>query len=131
MIQAENLQEEQIKSVQEIYESVNRLSKLNQSLLLLAKIENRQFGEEQTMDLKALIEKKLHQFEELLEMRHLKIETSFSNSVELRMNAHLADILLSNIFSNAIRHNIEEGKIIIDVKNNALSVSNTARHHSL
>src|ERR1051326_4678693 len=52
MIQSENLSEEQMKPLQDIYESLNRLSKLNQSLLLLAKIENRQFSEEQKIDLK-------------------------------------------------------------------------------
>ena len=41
------------------------------------------------------------------------------------MNTQLADILLSNILSNAIRHNISEGKIIIELKNNSLTISNT------
>jgi signal transduction histidine kinase len=124
MIQSENLPEEQVKSIREIYESVNRLSKLNQSLLLLAKIENRQFGEEQIFDLKFLIEKKLGQLKELIEMKEIKVETQLS-SLEIKINPHLADILLSNILSNAIKHNINGGKIIIEIKINSLLVSNT------
>lgn len=125
MIQSENLEEEQIKSVQEMYESVNRLSKLNQSLLLLSKIENRQFHETQVLNLKSLVESKLGQLEELIEMKEIKIEKTISDSVEIKMNSHLADILLSNIFSNAIRHNISGGKIIIAMKSNSFAVSNT------
>src|ERR1051326_5469504 len=105
MIQSENLPDEQIKSIQEIYESVNRLSKLNQSLLLLAKIENRQFNEEQKVDLKNLIEKKINQLEELIDLKKIKIEKIFSDSVEIKINPQLADILLSNIIGNAIKHN--------------------------
>ena len=125
MIQSENLPEEQIKSIREIYESVNRLSKLNQSLLLLAKIENRQFHQEQIIDLKNLIEKKINHLEELIDMKGIKIERIFSDSLQINMNTQLADILLSNIIGNAIRHNISDGKIIIELKNNSLIISNT------
>ena len=125
MIQSENLPDEQIKSIQEIYESVNRLSKLNQSLLLLAKIENRQFNEEQKVDLKNLIEKKINQLEELIDLKKIKIEKIFSDSVEIKINPQLADILLSNIIGNAIKHNLNEGKIRIEIKNNSLTISNT------
>ena len=124
MIQSENLPDEQIKSIQSIYESVNRLSKLNQSLLLLTKIENRQFHNEQNIDLKKLIETKLEQFEDMIVFKKISVERKLENA-EIKMNTQLADILLSNIFSNAIRHNISEGKIIIELKNDSLIVSNT------
>ena len=124
MIQSENFSQEQMKFVQDIYESINRLSKLNQSLLLLAKIENRQFHEIQTIDLKKMIENKLSQFEDMIAFKNISIEKQLGEA-EIQMNPHLADILFSNIIGNAIRHNINEGKIIIQLKDNLLSVSNS------
>ena len=41
--QSENLNEDQMNAIQSISETTNRLSKLNQSLILLTKIDNRQF----------------------------------------------------------------------------------------
>ena len=41
------------------------------------------------------------------------------------MNAALAEILITNLFQNAIRHNTIGGKIMIDIKNNSLIIANT------
>lgn len=125
MIQSENLSEDQVKSVQDIYESVNRLSKLNQSLLLLAKIENHQFHDEQEVDLKNLIEKKLEQFEDMIAFKNISVEKKFIASPEKKMNLQLADILLSNILGNAIRHNLTDGKISIELNAGLLIISNS------
>jgi signal transduction histidine kinase len=124
MIQSENIPQEQMKMIQDIYESANRLSKLNQSLLLLAKIENRQFHETQSVNLKDLIEKKLDLFEDMISFKNITVDKQMVSS-DVKMNPHLADILLSNIIGNAIRHNLSGGKISIDLKNDSLSVSNT------
>ena len=125
MIQQENLSGEQMDLLQDIYESANRLSRLNQSLLLLSKIENRQFHEEEKIDLKALIENKLSQFEEMIAYRNIIVEKHLSGSTNIKMNLQLADILISNIIGNAIKHNINHGTIIIELGNNSLVISNS------
>lgn len=124
MIQSENIPTEQQKLIQDVYESTNRLSKLNQSLLLLAKIENHQFHELETVDLKKLVENKLLQFEDMIAFKNITVKANMEKA-GIKMNLQLADILLSNIIGNAIRHNIHEGKIIIELKNNFLAISNS------
>ncbi|HEY4798269.1 MAG TPA: HAMP domain-containing sensor histidine kinase [Bacteroidia bacterium] len=124
MIQSDNIPAEQQKLIQDIYESTNRLSKLNQSLLLLAKIENQQFHETQTVNLKKLIDHKLVQFEDMIAFKNITIENK-SENVELKMNPQLADILLSNVIANAIRHNVKGGKIILELKNKSFTISNS------
>lgn len=125
IIQQENLSEEQMRLLQDTYESANRLSKLNQLLLLLSKIENRQFPDGENTDLNALIENKLSQFEEMIIYRNINVEKHLSSSPQIKMNPQLADILLSNIIGNAIKHNINSGKIIIDLNTTSLVISNT------
>ncbi|NJO25514.1 MAG: HAMP domain-containing histidine kinase [Bacteroidia bacterium] len=73
IMQSENLPEQEMKTVQEVYESANRLSKLNQSLLLLAKIENRQFPDERLIGLKELIDAKLTGLEEMIRFKKFTI----------------------------------------------------------
>ncbi|MFI5164741.1 MAG: sensor histidine kinase, partial [Bacteroidia bacterium] len=133
MVQAEDLSAEQMKQVQDIYESTNRLSKLNQSLLLLAKIENRQFHETQSIKLHELIAAKLSQFEEMIAFKNIRLTSALSDGekVELKMNTQLADILISNIIGNAIKHNINGGNILIELKNNSLLVSNSGNPLSI
>jgi len=125
MIQQENLSEEQMDLLQDIYESANRLSRLNQSLLLLSKIENRQFQEEERINLKILIENKLSQYEEIITYRNIIVEKHLSDSSHIKMNSQLADILISNIIGNAIKHNINHGNVNIELSNNSLVVSNS------
>ena len=45
LLQSQKLDEKQMKAITDAYDASNRLSKLNKTLLLLAKIENRQFPE--------------------------------------------------------------------------------------
>ncbi|MGB9772268.1 MAG: sensor histidine kinase [Candidatus Kapaibacteriota bacterium] len=43
-------------------------------------------------------------------------------------NQSLINILLSNLISNAIKHNIDNGTINIELKNNELIISNTGNY---
>ena len=131
MIQQENLSEDQMGLLQDIYESANRLSKLNQSLLLLTKIENWQYQSEENIDLKSLIENKLSQLGEMISFRNITVEKQYSGSPHLKMNSQLADILISNILGNAVKHNINQGRINIELQNNTLTVLNSGLPHNI
>ena len=76
LIQDQGLGEQHLRQLQAMYDAVGRLSKLNQSLLLLTKIENNQFVHTDPVALPALIEKKLGQFEDLIKARHLTVQTN-------------------------------------------------------
>ncbi|HTI12622.1 MAG TPA: HAMP domain-containing sensor histidine kinase [Puia sp.] len=124
MIQDQGLGEGHLRQLQAMYDAVGRLSKLNQSLLLLTKIENNQFEHTDPVALASLIEEKLVLFEDLIKARGLTVDTRLDNG-NLRMNTYLADILLNNLLINAIRHNQHEGEITIRLSENDLSISNT------
>ncbi|RYF85148.1 MAG: sensor histidine kinase, partial [Chitinophagaceae bacterium] len=62
LIQDEQLTDKQGSIVQSAYNSIEKLSRLNQSLLLLAKIENNQFEDVQIIDLKKKLEEKFLDF---------------------------------------------------------------------
>lgn len=122
-----DLSDEQMLYVQSIYEVSNRLSKINKALLLLAKIENQQFQDTQVIDFGALLSKHLNNFEELIEMKNIFLKTQIIQPLTIKMNPTLADMLISNLISNAIKHNFEGGEIIIRVEAHLLKINNTGK----
>jgi signal transduction histidine kinase len=124
LIQDTTLGERHHQPVQAMYDAISRLRQLNQSLLLLMKIENNQFTYTEPVDLALLIREKLAQLEDPLKDRRLTVETDIY-PLQLPINDYLADILLNNLLVNAIRHNQEEGSVTIRLRDRSLRVSNT------
>lgn len=125
LIQGDNITEQQMDQLQGIYNALERLSRMNQSLLLLTKIENNQFNDMENILLNTVIMDKLFQFDELILNRKLVVHTDIQ-PVNISCNKQLLDILLSNLLNNAIRYNIECGDISIELKHNDLTISNTS-----
>lgn len=125
--QSESLEEEDINTIQIIFETANRLSKLNQSLLLLTKLDNKQFIETEKVNISERVIFLLNNYEELLEAKHIKLATDIELSVLLNMNETLTDILITNLVVNAIKHNIDEGRIHVELKKDYLRITNTGK----
>jgi signal transduction histidine kinase len=125
LLQREEIDKETVKEIVSINEAATRLSKLNQALLQLMKIDNRQNQESEAIDLSGLLEIKLKRLNELIEMKNIKLMTTIDKNVFVNMNISLAEILLSNLLNNSIKHNIFGGKIIITLIPNELSIKNT------
>lgn len=131
MIQEEGISENQSNALSSIYAGIHRLTKLNQSLLLLAKIENQQFSETEKIDMKQKTQEKLNQFNELWEGKKLLVITELNDSV-MSANPELVDIFLNNLLSNAGNHNLKDhGRIEILLLQGELRISNTGRNKGL
>ena len=124
-LQASNLTKEQAEKINDAYISAQRLSKLNQTLLLLTKIENHQFNEGENTLLKTIIEKKLEQYEDVAQAKSIHIEKNINSTSSIKVSPILIDTLISNLIGNAIKHNVANGKINIELLDNSLTISNT------
>ena len=127
LFQDDTLTDKQSLVLSDLYQQTTRLSRLSQTLLLLSKIENQQYSNTQFLDFKTVIEQKLNQFEDLISDKNIIVQTKFSEIPPLSINPVLADILLSNLIGNAIRHNKEGGQINILLENQAFSIKNTGK----
>lgn len=119
------LTEEQYKYIESLERSVKKLSRLSESLALLTKIENHEFQNDETVNLSELIRESLEAFKEFIALNNLTVETNIRDDVEIKMHPVLADILWTNLFQNAVRHNVENGKIKIELNRERLIISNT------
>jgi hypothetical protein len=110
-----NFNDKQGEVLDSIYRSIHRLSRLNKDLILLTKIENKQFGNPEKINLKEVIENKLEEFQELIQLKGITLSTNLDHEIFLNLNAVEAEMLINNLISNAIKHNINKGifKIIL------------------
>ena len=120
-----DLSAEQYQFVEDSQRSIKKLSRLSESLALLTKIENHEFTDKEEVNLSELIKESTQSFDEFITLNGLTVETDVKDNVLVQMHPVLADILWTNLFQNAIKHNIKEGNIDISLNNQHLRISNT------
>jgi signal transduction histidine kinase len=127
----QDLKEETFQKTATVISALKRLSALNQSLILLSKIENKQFEADRSVSLKEIVTRKLDEFSVLLETKALEVKVQIEQDFQIRLNEQLAELLINNLLSNAVNHNIRGGKIIILMYNGSLRICNTGEDNSL
>ena len=131
LLQTEGLSETQWNQLSAINEATDRLSRLNQSLLLLSKIENGQFNQSEIISLTSALKKHLDNFRELASVKKIQLQEEIEPDVTIRIHPYLLDILLSNLLMNAIRHNTENGFIKIHLKKGEMTIQNAGAELSV
>jgi signal transduction histidine kinase len=127
LLQDKTLSDQRYEQIQSAYGSVNRLSKLNEALLLLSKIENQQFPNETDTDLCELVRQRLELIEELIEFKRIEVVLTIPLPLVVKINPFLAEILINNLLGNAVKHNVEDGRIVISSSSGQLIISNTGK----
>ncbi|MDB5145226.1 MAG: hypothetical protein JWQ66_3939 [Mucilaginibacter sp.] len=130
LIQDETIKPEQYDQINDIYAATSKLSRLNQSLLLLVKIENSLIEDAEWVDLDVLISEKIRLFQDLLLTREIDVIEKLTPKKVL-VSKYLVDILLNNLFSNAIRHSVHKGQIIITLNAGELIFQNSGTDRPL
>ncbi len=125
LAQTKELTHEQAELVGNLLDSMDRLSRLNKSLLLLTKIENRQFLDVEEIDINELIKKILHVYKRQEEEKGLTITYHLNEPVFITANPILLEVLISNLISNAIRYTPLSGAIGITCASDFILVSNS------
>jgi signal transduction histidine kinase len=131
VLQDKALDGENYQQIQSAYETISRLSKLNEALLLLTKIENQQFIDVSEIDLCELVNQRLLFIEELTEFKKINVTTSINQAFKVTINPYLAEILINNLLGNAVKHNYEGGKIEITSSTGQLVFANTGKPLSI
>jgi signal transduction histidine kinase len=119
------LTEDHSEKIRMLLDSTQRLSRLNKTLLLLSKIENLQFFETESNDVKALVEKILTYFEGQQENLEIQVSLNLSD-ITIQANPILLDVLITNLIKNSFLHNVPKGSIHIQVTGNAFEICNTS-----
>ena len=120
-----DITEQQAQVLALLQDDVSRLNRLNKNLLLLSKIENDSYPEMEQLVLNDYLKKQFGFFTEQASAKNIAIIVDYRETVNVQSNAILLDVLINNLFMNAIRHNTANGKIVVTVDNQSLSFANT------
>ena len=123
--------EEQLSEIAGINHTLRGIIKMNKSLLLLSRIDNKQFPDTSEIDFNKLINKYLPDFEDMYEYKNIHVTYSETDTLIYTMNESLASTLLSNLLKNAFIHNIENGSIAISITDRTLTISNSSESTGL
>lgn len=125
LMQTKPLLEEQYELISDLAVVIQKMRKLNMSLLLLTKIENNQYAEEENISIHQVLEKTIEQYRLLAEEKNITIQYECIEDVVLYANTSLIEIMLGNFISNAIRHNHVNGTVSIKSDKTHISLINT------
>ena len=124
LMQIPGLTEAGAATILDLEETAQRMARLNKNLLLLSKIDNDQFNEIEEIDLSALANKLLSNLQPMADIDNISIRASIS-PLSIKANSTLLEVLLTNLFHNAIRHTNAKGEVIGQITGRVLTVSNT------
>ncbi|MBX3163465.1 MAG: HAMP domain-containing histidine kinase [Bacteroidetes bacterium] len=127
LLQNKNITNEQSEILSAIELPLARMTRINKNLLLLAKIENNQFADKENIEVTELINETLELLTDYISAKQITVNKNLAETLTLTCNKTLLEILISNLFINAIVHNVENGKINIDFSAKTLTVSNTGK----
>lgn len=115
---------EWMKEVGNAQTAASKLSHIQKSLLLLSKIGNKEFENVSDIDLKDVISQSIADFHEVIQIREINLEIDLA-PVHIKMDEGLALVLINNIMKNAVKHNVQQGVIRINLEGKELIVENT------
>lgn len=122
---------EQSEVLSSLNKDVSRLNRLNKNLLLLSKIENENYLDKQPIVINEYLKKHLDFFTEQAKAKNLNIVIEYAEKLKIEGNPSLTEVLINNLFLNAIRHNIKNGEISIIITSESITFLNTGQETSL
>jgi two-component system, OmpR family, sensor kinase len=131
LLMESDIRDEQAILIAEMQNALERLSRIHSSLTLLTKLENQEYRVGDPVCISNLARETLASFDELIQMKTIGLQVHIEKSVYIPLHHSLADLLLSNLISNAIRHNAapegEKGLIRVSLTREGLVIVNTGR----
>jgi len=131
LAESKNLNSSEAATLSAAIDQLERLVRINRSLLLLSRIENRQYAETSLISVNDLVRRLGEDLEEMAAYREVSMTVRESGSCTVHMNAALASVMLGNLFRNAITHNRAGGNILVTIGDRELRVSNTGQDDPL
>ena len=125
LMQSKSLTHDQYDIIEDALKALSRVSRINQNLLMLTKIENSQFMEKETIKLSELLHNTAVQFRNFTGEKDVALSTQIAPGVTIESNKMLVEILLNNLLTNSIRHNCSQGNVLIRLTANTLTVANS------
>ena len=131
LMEDETLSEPQMEEILKTYQTLEYVSKLNKSLLLLSKIDNSQFVETSEVCINEVLHRYVDDYCEVYDYRGIRLTVEEKGEFRIRMNETLAVVLVTNLLKNSFVHNIDKGEIRIVITSSGIRFGNTGNGEPL
>ena len=124
LVNATPINQEQYQQFTSLENDIRKLKNLNKRLILLAKIDNNQFVNDQIISLKQIFEEAI---ENMTELSSATFKLKSNADPLLRIDPTLAVVLCNNLLSNAIKHNYKDNEILVEIEVDNVQVLNQGK----
>ena len=125
LLEDETLSEHQMGEIIKTCQTLEYVSKLNKSLLLLSKIDNSQFADFKEVSLNEVLHRYVEDYQDVYSYRGITLDMQEQGTFRLMMNETLAVVLMTNLLKNAFVHNKDKGRILIEITSSSIRFGNT------
>lgn len=131
LMEDEDITERQLEELAKTHQTLEHITKLNKSLLLLSKIENEQFADVRPVCFNHIVRRYLDDYCEVYEYRDIAVSVREEARLTFVLNETLAVTLVTNLLKNAFVHNTDGGRLVITLTADTFCISNTGVRHPL
>ena len=114
LLQNESINDEGIDKIVSSLRTLDILKKVINNLLLISKIDNNQFEHNEEISIAEIVAEILEDYEDRIEQKQLIISNEIHTDFIFLGNRTLIRIMLNNLLLNAVKYNVEKGKIILN-----------------
>ncbi|MFO8022315.1 MAG: HAMP domain-containing sensor histidine kinase [Perlabentimonas sp.] len=127
LISDNTVMDKHASTVKTIYDEVNQLSNLSNTLNLLTKIENGEYNNVLDIKTDAIINRHIEAVREMIELKGFSVDVSLDTNHTLNIDPYLFDIMIKNLMRNALRYGDTDEPIKIETEGNKLVISNKGK----
>lgn len=126
-IEKGDLKDSQYQDLAEVLNALERMIRLNRTLLFLTKIENAQDLDNQPVSINEVVLKVMDELEDIVEYKEVKLNLKEQETLWVEMDPALARVIVSNLLRNAIFYNCPQGSVWIEIVDGSLKIRNTGQ----
>jgi signal transduction histidine kinase len=127
MAEDHTLSDSSMESIGKVIETLQRLARLNRALLIISKIENKQYGTVEELPINELLNTIRNEYQDFAEAKGITLLIEEHGRMKTVMNKDLAAILISNLLKNAINHNVPNGTVKMTISRHELVFANSGK----
>ncbi len=125
-LQSPQLNEGMAAAIGRAHEAAQRLSKLHQALLSLARVENIHVANRVPMDVVNVVRSQIDQLKEAIDAKRIVVRIDGTQRCDpVGADPMLMEQLIANLLGNAVKHNVDGGGLSITTESRALVIGNS------
>ncbi|MEG2061155.1 MAG: HAMP domain-containing sensor histidine kinase [Alistipes sp.] len=117
--------EEDMKNIVVMQNVLQRMAKFNAAMLLFTRISSDGFNVRESVQLNDLLDNFVDLHEEIIAAKALCVTKNYRENFAVKLHPMLAQILIDNVMSNAVKYAPQGGYINLDCDALSLTVTNT------